>query len=113
MKTKMPNINQVALSGRLVQTPVLCTSEKEGIRLSVRIAVTRPFRDDQDQWQEHVSFFHAITHGKSAEHFAECLSIGTPVFITGRLVNPGSEANEVEIHVRNLQILEEQDSQNE
>ena len=113
MKTRMPNINQVALSGRIVQDPVLCTSEKEGTSLSVRIAVIRSYRDDQDQWQEDVSFFHAIIHGKSAEYFGERLIKGTPVFITGHLRSrPNTEGNEVEIHVRNLQILD-QDSQNE
>ena len=57
---RMPNINQVALSGRIVDTPILRTSENEGIRLSARIAVSRSFRDDQGNWQEDVSFFDAI-----------------------------------------------------
>ena len=114
MQSRMPNINQVALSGRLVQVPALCTSEKEGTSLSIRIAVTRSYRNDQDQWQEDVSFFYAIIHGKSAEYFAERLTKGMPVFITGWLRSrPNTDANEVEIHVRNLQILDEQDSENE
>ena len=107
MPIRMPNINQVALSGRIVETPALCTSEK-GIRLSARVAVSRSYRDDQDNWQEGVSFFDITVQGKLAENFAEKLSKGTPVFITGRLKShPNSEANEVEIDVRNLQILEQ------
>ena len=102
----MPNINQVALSGRIVQTPVRSTSEK-GTRFSARIAASRSYRDDQDHWQEDVSFFDIIVQGKLAEHFAERLSKGTPVFITGRLKSrPNSEVNGVKIDVRNLQILE-------
>ena len=105
---RMPNINQVALSGRIVETPVLRTSEKEGNRLSARIAVSRSYRDDQGNWQEDVSFFNVVIRDKSAEYFGEQLSKGVPVFLTGRLSSrPCSEANEVEIHVRTLQILEQ------
>ena len=109
---RMPNINQVALSGRIVENPVVRTSEKDGICLSARIAVSRSYRDDQGNWQEDVSFFDVVIRDKSAEYFGERLSKGTPVFLTGRLSSrPCSEANEVEIHVRTLQILEPHSSE--
>ena len=104
---RMPNINQVALSGRIVEIPVLRTSEKEGTCLSARIAVSRSYRDDQGNWQEDVSFFNVIIRDKSAEYFGQRLSKGTPVFLTGKLSScPCSEAHEVVILVRTLQILE-------
>ena len=54
---KMPNINQVALSGRLVQDPDFTLSETGMARLTARIAVNRTYRDRNDAWQEETSFF--------------------------------------------------------
>ena len=112
MQAKMPNINQVALSGRIAETSILRTSEKDGIRLSARIAVSRSYRDDQGNWQEEVSFFDIVIRDKSAEYFGERLSEGVPVFLTGRLSShPCSEAHEVVILVRTLQILEHESTE--
>ena len=109
---KMPAINQVALSGRVVQDPDFRLTENGIPRLSARIAVNRPYRDRHDAWQEETSFFDIILWQKAAESFSERLSKGTPVFVTGRLRsytwrdardNPHAG---VEVQVRNLQLLE-------
>ena len=42
---RIPNINQVALSGRLVQNPDLQFTDKGSARLRERIAVNRSYRD--------------------------------------------------------------------
>ena len=48
----MPNTNQVALSGRLVQDPDFRFVENGAARLSGRIAVNRSYRDLNKEWQE-------------------------------------------------------------
>lgn len=109
---RMPAINQVALSGRFVQDPEFRVMDNGVARLTGRIAVNRPYRDRNDEWQEETSFFNITLWQKAAELFAERLHKGAPVFVTGRLRsstwrdeedNPHSR---VEIQVRHLQILE-------
>ena len=109
---KMPAINQVALSGRVVQDPDFRLTENGIPRLSARIAVNRPYRDRHDAWQEETSFFDIILWQKAAESFSERLSKGTPVFVTGRLRSytwrdaQDNTHSGVEVQVRNLQLLE-------
>ena len=57
---RMPAINQIAISGRLVQDPDFRPMDNGGARLSARIAVNRPYRDRHDDWQEETSFFNII-----------------------------------------------------
>ena len=76
---RMPNINQVALSGRLVQDPELRFMDNGSARLRGRIAVNRSYRDRNDEWQEETSFFDIVLWQKAAETFAERLHKGTPV----------------------------------
>ena len=54
---RMPNINQVALAGRLVQDPELRQSENGTLRLTAHLAVNRSYRDRNGEWQDEVSFF--------------------------------------------------------
>jgi|APSaa5957512622_1039677.scaffolds.fasta_scaffold18676_3 single-strand DNA-binding protein len=109
---RMPAINQIAISGRLVQDPDFRPMDNGGARLSARIAVNRPYRDRHDDWQEETSFFNIILWQKAAELFAERLHKGTPVFVTGRLRSSNWRDEEdnphsrVEIQVRHLQLLE-------
>jgi single-strand DNA-binding protein len=109
---KMPNINQVALSGRLVQDPEFHLSENGTARLTARLAVNRVYRDRSDEWQEETSYFDIVLWQKAAESFSERLHKGTPVFATGRLQSrtwrdeEDKSHSKIEIQVRNLQILE-------
>jgi single-strand DNA-binding protein len=109
---KMPNINQVALSGRLVQDPEFHLSENGTARLTARLAVNRAYRDRNDDWQEEVSYFDIVLWQKAAESFYERLHKGAPVFATGRLQSRSWRDDEekthskIEVQVRNLQILE-------
>ena len=108
----MPNINQVALSGRLVQDPDFRFVENGAARLSGRIAVNRSYRDRNEEWQEETSFFDIVLWQKAAETFSQRLHKGTPIFATGRLQSHSWRDDEdqphsrIEVQVRNLQILE-------
>ena len=108
----MPNINQVALSGLLVQDPDFRFVENGAARLSGRIAVNRSYRDRNEEWQEETSFFDIVLWQKAAETFSQHLHKGTPIFATGRLQSHSWRDDEdqphsrIEVQVRNLQILE-------
>ena len=109
---RMPNINQVALSGRLVQDPDFQFIDNGSARLRGRIAVNRSYRDRNDEWQEETSFFDIVLWQKAAEAFAQRLHKGTPIFTTGRLQSHSWRDDDdqphsrIEVQVRNLQILE-------
>ena len=109
---RMPNINQVALSGRLVQDPDFQPIDSGSAPLRGRIAVNRPYRDRNDEWQEETSFFDIVLWQKAAETFAQRLHKGTPIFTTGRLQSHSWRDDDdqphsrIEVQVRNLQILE-------
>ena len=108
----MPNINQVALSGRLVQDPDFRFVENGAARPRGRIAVNRSYRDRNEEWQQETSFFDIVLWQKAAETFSQRLHKGTPIFATGRLQSHSWRDDEdqphsrIEVQVRNLQILE-------
>ena len=109
---RMPAVNQVALTGRLVQDPELHHSENGTARLVVRLAVNRPYRDRQGAWQEETAFIPLVVWHKLAEFGAERLHKGAPVFVTGRLhshswtTEDGQPRSRVEVQARSLQVLE-------
>ena len=109
---RMPHINQVALSGRLVQDPEFSLSDSGTARLTARLAVNRTYRDRNDEWQEETSFFDIVLWQQAAASFAQRLHKGTPVFASGRLQSrtwrdaEEKSHSKIDIQVRNLQILE-------
>jgi len=109
---RMPTINQVAVSGRLVQDPDYRITESGIARLNARLAVNRNYRDRDGEWQTEASFLNFVLWQKQAELFADRLHKGTPVFLSGRLRSHSWRDDEeqphslVEIQVRSLQILE-------
>ena len=108
---RMPNINQVAVSGRICNDPDFRFMDDGQARLRARVAVNRSYRDRNQQWQEETSYFDVVLSDKSAEQLAKRLTKGTPLFITGRLQShPFRDAHDqpqtrVVIQVRNCQIL--------
>ena len=114
---KMPAINQVAISGRLVQDPEFRITEHGSARLSARLACNRSYRDRNGQWQEEASFFNIIIWQKLAEYYADRLQKGSPVFVVGRLRSHSWRDDDdtphtlIEIQVRSLQLLEKSPNQ--
>ena len=51
MSTRMPNINQVALRGRIVCDPDFRFMDNGAARLCTRIAVNRSYRDRNQEWR--------------------------------------------------------------
>lgn len=109
---RLPNINQVTITGRLAQDPEFRITEGGHPRLNGRLAVNRSYRDRDGQWQSEACFFSFVVWQKLAELHADRLSKGTPVLVSGRLHSHSwrDEAEQphslVEIQVRTLQVLE-------
>ena len=113
---RMPNINQVTISGRLVAAPDFRFTDTGEARLRARVEVNRSYRDRNQEWQEETSIFDIIIWHVQAEKLANRLAEGTPVFITGRLQSyAGRDAQDqpdqgVQLVVRNLQVLEPEEA---
>lgn len=110
---RLPNLNQVIVSGRLVQDPEFTITENGAGRLSTRIAINRPYRDRDGEWHQETSFVNVIAWRQLAEFGADRLHKGSPVLVTGRLHSfswRDSEENPhslLEIQARSLQALEQ------
>ena len=117
---RMPNINQVAVSGCITTDPDFRFMDDGQARCRARVACCRSYRDRNQQWQEETSFFDVVIRGRSAEALWQSgrLLKGTPVFVTGRLQSltfrddNDQPQQRVVIQVRNCQILtpEEEES---
>ena len=109
---RMPSINTVSLTGRLVQDPDFKITENGTARLSARVAINRPYRDRDGQWQTESSFLNIVVWREFAESLADRLHKGSPVFVSGRLRSSSWKDSDdnphsaVEIQVRTLQVLE-------
>jgi single-strand DNA-binding protein len=88
--------NSVTLVGNLVEDPELRFTASGVAMARIRIAVSRRYRDRNDEWQEETSFFGGTCWRDVAENVAESLSKGDRVFITGRLEQRSWETNEGE-----------------
>lgn len=114
---RMPNINQVAVSGRITRDPDFRFMDNGQARCRARVAVCRSFRDRNKEWQEETSSFEVVLFNKAAEQLCQRLKKGTPVFITGRLQSiPSRDEHDpprerVVIQVRNVQILSDDEEE--
>ena len=112
-KDVMPKINQVALSGVVAVDAVSTWCDGEPV-LKVKLDTMRPYRDEDDAWQEEKSQFDLIFYGGAVELYSGKLPRGTQVFVTGWLRSfttpvehycraPGR----ADVVVRHIQILGE------
>ena len=112
-QSRMPQINQAAVSDRLTQDPEAEQTEINQFCATFTVAVDRSYRDKQGNWQNDTAFVPVLAWGKLAELMAERLHKGKAVFITGRLKSRPCEASnhsrtELEIVARNIQILDQE-----
>ena len=108
----MPAINQVCIAGRLHMDPEYRITDAGQSRLSLRLVVTRTYRDLEGEWQDEAHYFNVIARGAEAERGADGLRKGSPVFVTGRLASHSWRDDDdhphsiVEIEARAIQHLE-------
>lgn len=110
---RLPNLNLVMVSGRLVADPELRYTPKGTAVCSFRMAVSRYYRDrEASGFKEETSFFNVVVWDRMAEMAGERLRKGSPVLIEGTLksrsyeTQDGSKRYVVEIVSRRLQFLE-------
>lgn len=112
---KIPSMNLVILSGRVVQDPEIRFTNQGKAISRFRLASTRPYRDPSTgDWKEDTLFINVVTFGALAERCNQKLSKGSPVFIEGRLqsrtfeTQNGEKRSIVEIVGLRVQFLEKE-----
>lgn len=108
---RIPNVNNVIISGRATSDSVLSYTESGSAYLRFRIASNRNYRDRNGEWQEETTFVGVTLWGKAAERLSERIKKGTPVMIQGRLQSytrevDGFKRTEVSIQAFRTQVLE-------
>lgn len=88
--------NSVTLVGNLVEDPELRFTASGIPRANIRMAVSRRWRGQNDEWQEETSFFSGTVWRQYAENVAESLEKGSRVIVTGRLQQRSWETQEGE-----------------
>ena len=107
----LPQINQVALAGQLVDEPESRMSEAGVFCLFFTVAVSRSYRDRTGEWKQDATHVPVTAWDKLAEFAAAHLQKGSGVFLTGRLKSGTSETgdnsrNALEVAVRTIQSLD-------
>ena len=115
---KFPQINQVAVSGRLTQDPESRITESGKLRVTFNVAANFNYRDKQGEWQQDTTFVPVVIWDKLAEIMAEKLKKGSAVFLTGRLRSgtfKTSNGNRtiLEVVARNIQFLDKKPNDSE
>lgn len=109
---RLPSINRVAIAGRLTHEPQLNYTQKGTAVLRMRVALNRPYKDSQGEWQQEVSFLNVVAWDKLAEVCAEHLSRASAIYAEGRLKSQEWEDQEgktrvsLDVHASSVQFLD-------
>ena len=116
---RLPHINFIILSGRLVDDPKLMHLPSGKPVVNFRIASTRRFQVN-GEWREETLFINCVYLSKGAEDIAKRLSKGKAIVVEGRLryrewedPGTGSRRNTYEIVVYRVHSLEKLRSEEE
>ena len=116
---KLPSLNIVILSGRLVRDPEMRYTLQGRPLTKFRIAVDRNFKDSGGEWQKETLYIDVTTWGALAERVHETLKKGSPVIVQGYLrlrewtTQDEQKRQMVEVVARTVQFLEKRDSSGE
>lgn len=109
---KMPDINNVMVTGNLTKDPVLRKTSNGTPVSNFYIASNRRFRDNTGQWREDVCYVGIVAWYKLAESATDYLKKGSAVLVEGELQSrslrssDGVSRNVVEIKARRIQFLD-------
>ncbi|MEO2082450.1 MAG: single-stranded DNA-binding protein, partial [Desulfurobacteriaceae bacterium] len=81
----MANLNRVFLIGRLVADPQLQHTSGGTPFTRFRIAVNRPYRDRNGNWQEDTLFIDVVLWGDAADRAVSRFNKGSRVLVEGSL----------------------------
>jgi len=97
--------NTVTLIGNLVDDPELRFTPSGIALASIRLAVSRRYKDRNDEWQEETLFIRGTLWRDAAENCAESLTKGARVIVSGRLelnqweTQDGDKRSEIRVSV--------------
>ena len=103
--SRMPSINQVALSGTLTQDPEARQTENNRFRITFPVAVNHHYKDEHGNWQQEITSVPVRATDKLADFALERLAKGTAVFITGQLHSTGTALG---VTARHIQFLDQE-----
>lgn len=108
----MANLNKVFLIGRLVADPQL-QHTNDGIPFTrFRIAVNRPYKDRNGNWQEDTLFIDVVVWGKAADRAVSRFNKGTRILVEGSLrqssweTESGERRSRIEVRAERVAALD-------
>jgi single-strand DNA-binding protein len=88
MNIRIPEQNQVLISGRLTHDPDLRFTQKGLPVCSFDVAVNRPYKDQATgEWKDDTAYVPVTVWGPMGEKCKERAKKGAPVYVEGRLTN--------------------------
>lgn len=75
--------NFVAIAGNVTRAPELRFTSSGQATATFGVAVNKKWKDNNDEWQERVSFFNVVCWRELAENCAASLEKGARVVVTG------------------------------
>jgi single-strand DNA-binding protein len=109
---RMPNVNNVLLSGRLTRDPELRYTQSGVPVVNMRIASNHYWRAGDGEWKKDTTFTDIVAWQGLAERSFERLKKGSPVFVVGRLNSSewenaaGEKRSSLEVRADSVQFLE-------
>ena len=113
-QVRLPEQNQVLISGRLTRDPNVAFTQKGQAVCRFDVAVNRRYLDQAtNEWKDDVVYVPVVVWGQGAERAKDRLKKGTPVYVDGRLTSSeytdkatGQTRRSLQVTCRRLQILE-------
>lgn len=115
---RLPEQNQVSLTGRLTRDPEVFFTPQGTAKCWFSIAVNQSYKDKATgEWKEMTTFVPIVVWRQAAERCKEKLRKGSPVLIEGRLRSrefedkkTGGKRTVLEVEARRVQFLAAADS---
>jgi len=107
----MASLNKVLLIGNLTRDPEIRYTPQGTAVANLGLAVSRKFRDKNQELKEEVCFITVVVWSKMAENCNQYLHKGSPLFVEGRLTlrswedNTGKKRNVIEVRAERVQFL--------
>jgi single-strand DNA-binding protein len=107
----MASLNKVFLIGNLTRDPEIRYTPQGTAVANLGLAVSRKFRDKNQELKEEVCFLTVVVWSKMAESCNQYLKKGSPLFVEGRLTlrswedNTGKKRSVVEVRAERVQFL--------
>ena len=79
------SMNKVFLLGNLGSDPELKRFPSGEPFITIRLATSEPFKDDQDNWQTRAEWHNVVMAGPRAERLADMLKKGDRIMVEGRV----------------------------